>query len=227
MPSTSTLLDVANAVLLNMNERTVAALSGQLGLQLKNTIESALNELADASNWNFLGTVVNSTSWSGGRATMPSNTSRVRGVSWSNTTSGSTPITFVERQAFDQIPLRTYASSGRPNRWTFADDNVVLLNPYPTTPIEQSYVWFYIQEVLNLPTSDNSFFDIPQQYIQLLISCATSMYALRHNDDIGNAAAFRAEYEMKLKAFQLRHMTSPAQALNMYPGRRYGYPRNR
>ena len=215
--STTTYLEVANAVLLNMNERTVPALTGMLGTQLKNTIRSALNALADSSNWIWLDDTVNASSWSGSHAILDTNVSRVRAVSWSGGIA-YIPVDFVDRQQFDYRQIVAYSNVARPLRWTYVDQNIIALNPYPTTSDEQAKIWFYVQRNLSLPTSESGVFGMPEQFVELLILGATAMYALRHNEDSAMANAFNVEYQDKLTVYRNRHSTAPAQHVNMYPG---------
>ena len=218
--STSTRLDVGNAILLNFNERTVPALTGQMGSQLLNVITTALNAISDASDWLFLQDKINAVSWNSNLATLPTNTSRVKQVSYQPTSGGYLNLDFVAEPEFDQRLPVSYATGNRPTRWTFDDYNIIRVDPYPTTTTEQARIWFYIQTYLTLPTSDSGVFSMPEQFVPLLIRRCNAEYALRHSGDAGLASAFTVEYQDTLKALRSRHMIAPGQAINLYRGRK-------
>lgn len=218
--STSTRLDVGNAILLNFNERTVPALTGQMGSQILNVITTSLNAISDASDWLFLQDKINAVSWTSNLATLPTNTSRVKQVSYAPTNGGYLNLDFVAEPEFDQRFPVSYTSGNRPTRWTYEDYNIIRLDPYPTTTLEQGRIWFYIQTYLTLPANDLGVFAMPEQFIPLLIRRCNAEYALRHSDDAGLAGAFNLEYQDSLTAMRGRHMIAPGQGINLYRGRK-------
>lgn len=222
--SSSTLLQVANAVLLAVNEREVAALNTQQGQQLKNCIRMTVKQLQEESDWPWLTAQLNGT-WTGNLVTF-SNTSRIKSVFWQNvvgSTSHNIYIRAVDRLTFDGIALSSYSSAGRPRYWCIEEHNSIRVVPYPTVLVEQNKIFANVSLTIPMPVGDNDTFNIPETYMELVKLLATGLYALQHLDDKETYGIYLGLYQQHLSSYRSRHYNSPGQAMNLY--RRSGYGR--
>lgn len=215
--STSTLLEVVNRVLLNANERTLTTTTPLIGQQVKECIRSALYQMTKLGEWTWTQAKVNASSWSSQVATLPATTQRVKAMSWDNDDGILIPIQFISRSLFDGYELEAYTdNTGRPNYWTIVDYNVVHVNPYPNSAGERIKIWFYTNKYISLPSSDSGTFDMPEEFTNLLVLGATSMFYKRHMEDINVSRAFEDEFVVELQQARARQMTIPAQSFNLY-----------
>lgn len=219
--STSTLLDVCNAALGNVNEPTITTLNTQRGLQLKSAVRTALMQMSQDNDWIWLSDTINFASWTGNIATLPSNVSRIRGVSWLGTsTGGYVPITCTTIQEFDQRPLVTSTTNARPLQWALYDHNRVKFNPYPTSTADKAKIFAYVQYILSIPTSDNGVFTMPEECVELLKLLVSGLYAARHMEDVALTQLYMQEYAASLQSMRSRHQMVPSQMMNLYKGYR-------
>lgn len=217
--STSTLLQVVNRVLINANERTVVDTTTLVGQQVKEAIRMATILLFGSSHWIFTQSKVNASSWSSGRATLPTTTVQIRSVAWDNGDSILLPVPYLRPDEFDRYDAtQSYSdNTGRPAYYTIRDYNLVDVFPYPTTVGERAKIWFYTKAFVDLPSSDSSTFSVPEYAINMVVLKATELYMKRGESDY----MMNAAYEMqKVMASQI---TMPHTAWNMYRRDRVEY----
>lgn len=219
--STTTLLEVANAVLLNVNERQVSTLVNNQGQQLKNAISATLRKISNESNWPWLEDIITGT-WTGNLVTLPTTVASIKGVYWTGTSARALLVGWLSRELFSRYQLTSYASGGRPLWWTMEDYNSFRVNPYPTVGSEQDKVTAFVYSNLALPSTDSSVFSIPEHFIDVLILGATALYAARHMEDDKLYQLFMTEYQMGMNIMRSRHYSTPGKNMNLYGGPRYG-----
>lgn len=219
--STTTLLQVANAILLNVNERPIATLVNNQGEQLKNVIRTTLRKISHDNKWPWLEATVAGT-WSGNLVTLPSNTSRIIGVFWQSTVSRALPLRWIHKDNFNAYQLDSYSSGGRPIWWTMEDFNSYRVNPYPTTAPEQAFITANVYNTLELPLTDTGVFAMPEEFIDLLILGGTALYANRHMEDDKLYQTFMTEYLSGMNIMRSQNYSTPAKAMNLYGGPTYG-----
>lgn len=216
--STSTLLDVVNRVLVNSNERPIAATTTLVGQQVKESVRMALMMLVNQSQWAWTQDKINATTWSTSQATLATTTSMIRSVSWDNGDGILLPLKYVSRQVFDQIAVDTYSTAtGRALWYTLLDYNVALINPYPTGATEQNKIWFYVVKTIALPSSDSTTFAIPEEFVNTLVVMATQLFLKRDQEDYLQVAMQELQRKMT------KHLSVPATEYSMVRGwRNYG-----
>jgi hypothetical protein len=221
--STTNLITAANAILLNINERTQGNLSSLLGLQVKGAIASSLNLISNLAEWSWLKDKVNA-NWSGNTATISGNVANINQVLY-HTTDNYIPVVHVSRYEFDRMqPLGVFttATDGYPRWWTMLDLNSAQFNPYPTTITAQNYIYFYIQRFLSIPTTETGLFAMPEFLIPLLIKRATAELALSRLEDANLYGAYISQYEEEAQLLRNRQRLEPGGTSNAYKGGRYG-----
>lgn len=213
MPSTVTLLGLANTVLLSLNERPLQNLSGLQGAQLSNIIEQALIKVSQLSDWDFLNDTRTANIWQAGRAVLDTDVQRIKGVYYAppgTVTQRRLAVPFVSREHFyTQYDIGlTYSGSpatGWPMAYTMDGWNVPVLHPYPSDVTNQQLVFFDVIRFVSMPTADNDVFDMPQFFIPLLTRRCSAEYALRHMEDAALASQFNQEFEVEAQALRDRH----------------------
>lgn len=221
--STSTLLEIANRVLLNSNERTLTALTSLLGQLVKECIRASYINLVHAGDWVWAENKINASSWSSQIATLPTTTIKVKNVVWNNGDGVLIPLKFLSREVFDQYVLDSYNSTtqqGRALFWTMADYNIVHVHPYPNDATERAKIWFHVQYMPAFPTTDAGTFPVPEDFAALLVLAATAMFLKRHQGDMALSDSFQQDYMIELQQVRTRQMKIPNNSWNLYRGRR-------
>lgn len=221
--STSTLLEVANRVLLNANERTLTALTPLLGQQVKECIRAAYFRMVRDGEWLWNESKVNASSWSSEVATLPANVLKVKMVVWDNGDDVFLPLKHLPRYVFDQYPTDNYNSTtqqGRALFWTQADHNSIYVHPYPNDATERAKIWFHVQTVPTFPATDATVFPVPEDFIPVLVLSATAMFLKRHAGDIQLSQSFEQEYLADLVQLRTKQNRIPNNSWNLYRGRK-------
>ena len=224
--STSTLLDVMNRVLLDIGEIRVAGLTTPVAEKARDYIQIAYRDVIEAYEWDFLRDKITATTWVGNTATL-SNTKHVHDVTWYyNNGQGYTteyPLRFIDEVSFNRIYPQAFSSVAstayRPNAYTVLDSNTVRINPYPTNSEGQSLVFFYISKTLPAPAATNNFFQIPEEYLDLVRFRAGAMLARLHAEDDATAGYLNAEYENRMRKYRLNRDRTPSNTTNLYKSR--------
>lgn len=216
--STSTLLEVCNRVLLNANERTLTATTPLIGQQVKECVRQALHAIS-RNEWLWNQGKVNASSWTLSVATLPTNTQRVKAVMWDNDNGQLIPLKYMHRWDFDQYELDDYADNTvRALYYTLVDQNIVHVNPYPTTSAERNKIWFHTSLTITLPATDATTFAMPEDFTDLVVLYATSLYVKRHAEDLQLSRSFEEEYLIQLNQVRARQTITPQHAHNLYRG---------
>ena len=227
MQSTTTLLGLANNVLLSLNERPLRNLSGLAGQQLKIIIEQSLLRVSQLNDWDFLRSTRNAASWQASRAVLDGDVMLVKRVWFQNgtTTQSRVIVPFLDKDEFYSTSYgQSYNSANlgtMPTKCTVEDWNVIALNPYPTDVQSQQTIWFDVVRYVELPASENETFQMPQFFIPLLTRRCCAEYALRHLEDAQLAGQFNQEFEVEGQALRDRHNSGQnAQLFTMLRRRR-------
>lgn len=217
--STSTLLQVVNRVLINANERTVVDTTTPVGQQVKEAVRIAIILLFGSSHWLFTQVKGNASSWTNGRATLPTTTVQIRGVSWDNDDGILLPLTYLRPDEFDRYDAtQNYAdNTGRALYYTIRDSNSVDVFPYPTTVAERAKIWFYTKGFIDLPSSDSSTFAIPEFAVNMVVLKATELYMNRGESD------YMLNATLEMQRVMAGQLTMPHTEWNMYRRDRPGY----
>jgi len=226
----ATLLELANNVLLSVNERPLPNLNGLQGAQLKTCITYALNRTSQLTDWDFLMERRNANSWSGSVATLDTDVQRVKGVYWRIPLSGGASrrvaIPFMQTPEFlalehNQPFDSTTAKGTYPTRYTTVGWDRFQFNPYPTDPAGQNQVEFDVVRYLTLPVNDNGSFTCPDFFIPLVQKLAAAEYARNHLEDTGLANSFTMLWESEAQTLRDRHRTTGNQRrFSLYNRRR-------
>lgn len=228
--STKTRLELVNSVLNSLGERSIGASSTQIGNVVQDSIKEAILDVCSSGTWQELRELVTGT-WSTDQCTLNDDVIRVAGVTWYTSPTGSPAASydyarysakFVDLEEYLTFPLYPYTNSALayPKYWTLIDHNVVRVNPYPNDATERAKVKFDVYRVLDYPGSDSSYFSCSDQFLNLVQTKATSLFALKYLSDRDAWNTWDAEYE-KLKRKLLVYSTGlPSGGYNMYRGRR-------
>lgn len=223
--SVSTRLEVVNRILLNCNERPLTTTTNVLiGTQVIECIRAAYYKLMREGEWLWTQDRINADSWSGKVATLPSTVQRVKMVAYANEDGITFPLTFLDLYVFDQDILELYDSTtnrGRALYWTQRDQTLVWVNPYPNDATERARIWFYVNTIPAIPSTDGGTFSVPEDFVPILVLMATGMFIKRHADDYQLARAFEEEYLAELMQLRARQMLIPNNSYNLYRGRRH------
>lgn len=218
--STTTLLQAANDVLLGIGERPITVFGSNLGAKIKSVMTTAFLDVCLLDDWSWLVTRRNADSWLGNKAIL-NNRRRFYELTY-QTAPGQphTKIPYVFPEKFDNEVITSYSVSGSyPIKYTLDSELHVLMTPYPTTPDEQSKVWFKTAESPQAPIGTTDLFPMPERFVDLVKRRALYLMAIRHLDDMQAASIYQGEYEQmaqRLRDTERRHTVGE---LNMY-GRR-------
>lgn len=213
--STITLLQTVNRILLNINERPLADTTTLMGQKVKDCIETALTDIAEAQDWRFAEEVLASVSWTGNEVTLGTDIQKVEEVFYADSSFGYIPLQYLHRDSFDRYPTSTY-TSGRGLFWTDVDYNRVRITPYPTTAPEQAKILFRVLKRITLPQTDSSFFSVPDQFVLLMVRRATELMARRHTEDLALAQAYGDEYRESLQQLKQKNAGRHVKFQNAY-----------
>lgn len=213
--STISLLQAVNRVLLNINERPLADTTTLMGQKVKNALETALTDISEAQDWRFSEEVVYSLLWTGNEITLGDNIQKVEEVFYVDGTFGNIPLQYMHRDQFDRYPTSSY-TAGRGIYWTDIDYNKVRVVPYPSTVSEQAKIAFRVLKRLTLPTTDDAFFDMPDQFVLLAVRRATELMARSHTEDLNLADAYGMEYRESLQQLRTKNAGRHAKFQNAY-----------
>ncbi|RMH43024.1 MAG: hypothetical protein D6694_07465 [Gammaproteobacteria bacterium] len=226
----ATLLELANNVLLSVNERPLPNLNGLQGTQLKTCITYALNRTSQLNDWDFLSESRNANVWAGSIATLDTDVQRIKGVYWRVPLGGGasrriaipfmqTPefLALAHNQSFDStLSVGTY-----PSRYTTVGWNRFQFNPYPIDTIGQNAIEFDIIRFLQIPVNDNGVFTCPDFFIPLIQKLASAEYARNHLEDTSLANSFTMLWESEAQTLRDRHRaTGNQRGFSFYNRRR-------
>jgi hypothetical protein len=166
-------------------------------------------------DWSWARKEITASSWLDGVATLE-NVQRLKGVYY--------------RADYNDRILRPepYAALRRrsnyvgvPSVYAVIDESQVLVHPYPTTTDNKNKVLFVVVSWIELPTNDTSLFDfMPTAFVDLLISRASGLFSVIHNNDLALAQAYNSQYETLAQRLRDRYRNVSAEGLNMYRGGR-------
>lgn len=194
--STSTLLEVINQVLLNVGERELPNIANFVtARKALNSLKAAVNEINVSNDWLFLRDVVQADSWVLNEATLPSH-SKLLSVLASYDGASYYVVSQVPLVRFLMCSLIPFATNRTiPEMYAVKNDAVVLLNPYPVEVEDRERLRFQILRRIEIPTTDGGFFNVPEEFIQLIVYKTSSLFATAHTGELDVSARYAQLYE--------------------------------
>ena len=222
--STRRKLDIANDALVMINERPLKSLQGALGIRVNSAIRQALFEIDTMQDWSWLRREQNAFTWTNEFASVSEAFQRVVDVKWepSNGNGRRIPLRFLPKDEFDYIEKVAYDSNNqqRPHFYTISKDKEIGITPYPTDFTEQSKIYFYFIGWTPLPPSETSFFNMPEEFLELVTVRSAAILALTHLGDSGMSGTLAQSYEAQVQRLRDRDRGVPTEGNNMFRPRR-------
>lgn len=222
--STRTKLDVANQVLLNVNERPLNNIQGSpFGIRLEYALNQALNEIDTLNDWSWLYRTTTSLTWTNEFANLEP-FQRILDVRWLPTNGNlrRMSLNYLPRDQFDWMEKTSYDSNNpqRPVWWTIGDDKSIGVNPYPTDTLERVKIEFRYVGFTTLPANDQGTWPMPEEYLNLVVMRASAIFALTHLADANTAGTFSQAFEAQAQRLRDRDRTIPSEGVSMFKPRR-------
>lgn len=216
--STDDLITFANSIYLEVNESPQTSTSNSLGTKVKTAISSAIVDLCTLADWPWMLSFQTAASWLNEVATLPADVRKIKFVIQERSGTGARSIPYLNPQAFYRQNITSFTGAGggiirNYSQLSYLD---VALNPYPADSASQAEVKFYVVRFVSLPTSDSSFFAIPDEYMLLLRKKATANFALSHLGDVQIAQAFSNEFDLLAQRYRSVIRNVPPTGENMY-----------
>lgn len=212
--SSTTMLEVANQVLLSIGERTISAFGTPVGLKVRFAIQSAIRDLQNFHDFSWTKSRILATSWSGNRATLD-RTVRVFNVRASGSSSGTfSPLINVPWDDFDGM-FSSSSAEGIPEYWAWDGESTVVVYPTPTEDV-QDLVYFYVSQVMTQPILPSDVLPIPERHLNLVLDRATYYMALTHLDDKTLAKLYEDAWRKEVIQVKNRETSTQVGELNMY-----------
>lgn len=228
MASTLTKLEVANNALNSIGERSLTSIGGILGNMVESSIREAIYAVAVSNEWSELHSIVNASSWSAEKATMPARTYRVREVYYYTSPDGAAEATydynkyivpFITVQEFQQQVLWQFDDNEAATvNWTKLTDQIIQVNPYPTNATARSKIYFSVYRYPALPSSDTDTFSCGDLMTNLIQYKCAELLAIKHIGDLDQASALKQLYMDSWKQLMISDGGVPS--LTMYKGGR-------
>lgn len=219
--STTTLLQLANAVLIDVGERPIINFGSNLGSKVRSAITSATYDVGALDDWSWLQARRNADAWAGNKAIL-NNRRRLYKVQY-QPGSGAPfqDVRYKFSEDFDRLNITSYSTTnGYPIDYTTDAELSVFLNPYPDTNDERAKIWFTAVDTISPPTTNNGAFPVPERFVELIKKRALYYMALRHLDDAQMAAMFNNEFELLGQRLRDTERSHTVGQLNMFKRRR-------
>ena len=216
--STRSKLDIANEMLINVNERPRTTLSGAIGDRINSALRQAITDLYTLNDWSWLRQTGKASKWVDEEAHFPV-FQRLLAVKWKEQKNKRRhTLKFLSHDVFDEQPKVGYDSSQpqRPRFYTILDNYKIGVTPYPTDTIEQSRIEFDFIGFIYVPTQEGGKFSIPEEYLDLLLHRATAVFALTHLSDYQLAGTFNQSYESLAQRMRDKDRGIPAGGINLF-----------
>lgn len=219
--STTTLLQAANEVLIDLGERPILNFGGNLGIKIKSAMTSATRDIGLLEDWSWLIHRRNADAWDGHTAIL-TNRRRLFKVEYQTAPlQAYQKVQYVDRDTFDRAPILSYSvSGGYPLKYTTGPELTVELNPYPTTDDEKIKIWFSAVDAIVPPSTVGSLFPVPERFVELIKKRALYYMAIRHLDDASAASMYNNEFEVLAQRFRDTERQHTVGQMSMYR-RRY------
>ena len=222
--SQRTKLEVVNQVLLNVNERPLNSISGALGIRIESAIREALYEVDTLNDWSWLRRDIQTQTWNNEFADLGVSFQRIVDVKWmpDDGYRRRIPLHFLTLDEFDYIWKSSYDSTSpqRPRWWTIGRDKQIGVTPYPTDNTERNKIIFDVITFTGIPANDTSTFNMPEEYLELVVIRASSIFALTHLGDTATSGTFAQAYEAHAQRLRDRDRHIPSGGVNMHKPRR-------
>jgi len=219
MPSSDNLLQVVNSVLLSVGETPVKFLTeSNTAIKATDEVIAAFAEFQTLADWRCLYALVNAPVWSLEKADFSTSPFwRVVTVYTSFANSRSRyPARFTPDVEFNQIVPREFSGSDRVTRYCITGDNVISVDPYPTTDTQKLTVLFSLVKKLTVPRYDTAFFPVSDNYIELIKRLAEHRFISNHLGDVGLSQLTLNNFQSLLRTMRARESSTPVEGLNMF-----------
>jgi hypothetical protein len=216
--STRSKLDIANEMLINVNERPRTTLSGAIGDRINSALRQAITDINTLNDWSWLRETNTANKWVNEEAQLPV-FQRILAVKWREQKNRRRhPLKFLSHDVFDEQPKTAYNSSQpqRPRFYTVLGDYKIAVTPYPTDTTEQARVEFDFITFVDVPDKESGKFSIPEEYLDLLLHRATAVFALTHLSDYQLAGTFNQGYESLAQRMRDKDRGIPAGGINLF-----------
>lgn len=222
--SNRTKLDVANQVLLNVNERPLKSISGALGIRIESAIREAIYEIDTLNDWSWLRKEYKTLNWQSEFADLNVSFQRIIDVKWQppNGNGRKIALQFIPLDEFDYVYKVSYNSNNpqRPRWWTIGRDKNIGVAPYPTDQTEQERLTFDVVGFTGIPSSDSATFNMPEEYLELVVIRASAIFALTHLGDTATAGTFSQSFEAHVQRLRDRDRHIPTEGINIFKPKR-------
>lgn len=223
--STSNLRQVYNTALRYIGERPFEIDDDENNTRAlaRDAVRSALQVFENSHDWSFARRLVTATSWTDEVAVTPRFT-KLHGVYVNNPSfdkmSPLTEVSLNDMRMLKRVPL-TGVTGTLCSVYCQQDAESVIISPYPTDAPGRANYFFDVSATLKRPANDNDTFDIPEEWLELLIKQVCVQLALTHLNDRDTMALFSTSYADQLsKSISRNQMIGPYQG-NLYKNR-YG-----
>lgn len=216
--STTDYQTLVNRVLLDCSESETDNIfeDSPVTRKFRNFVVMALHDIANSYDWSWLyKTNSAGVAWTNERAVI-NDMVRIYAVQYNGVS--LTPMSY---RIFLKNTLYPINSSGyvAVHNYAQADDNAVVVNPYPTTAEERAlFIFAYIRRV-SVPSTASEVFSFPERYVTLLHKRAVYYAMLRHVHDMEQAQMAEKDYEVALQQLVSRErVPAGVNRFNIYGG---------
>jgi hypothetical protein len=219
MATTTTLIEAANRVLLDVGERSVTSLtSTPAARKAKAYLQDAFNDLQMFHNWEWAYALIPLNSFTNEQTTID-NCRRIRNVYWDNGTR-SFPIKYVPLSTFLQRDIYGFDSGDepatRPTIWARVDEATLRFHPYPTDEDGRDSIRVEGIKYFPSPQGEGDSFPCPERFMPIIIKRASYMMYMRHLGDLNMAQYLEGEYMRLVQSFREQETITPTRAGNMF-----------
>lgn len=214
--STTTLIQAINKVLENIGERQIISTQSPVGRKMITALTDGLHDFASEHDWSFLKDKIIANSWNNENADL-GEIQRLHKVVYGDKSTGFIDIPWVDVGSFDSRPVTPMVGDGdTPLYHTYETYNTVRLQPYPTTPEQQSKFRFHVTREVVPPANVDDTFPVPERLMPLVIYKACTYACLSHLDDPQAANTWNIMYTNMLNRIKARETATTTSQLNMY-----------
>lgn len=205
--STTTLLELANRVLLNAGEQPTRTLTETVAAKRAVLcVKRAVTDIALLGSWTFLRHVTSPTAFDNTAHTAEVDLNQVEDV-WYD----GCPLRFREWQPQAQVKV----STGEPMTWTTVNHQLIQLDPWPGTTEQQAKVRVVGHKYPPVMQDGTDTPSIPEVFIDALVARATGAFFVRHLGDPGLGNQYNNEFEVTIQQLRDLDRGAPRRIGNM------------
>lgn len=204
--STVTLLELVNRVLLNTGEQPVRTVTETVAAKrAMNSVKRAVTDIMLLGEWTFARAIVTPTGWDDVTQTMTHSLNQVEDVWVDN---------LLLRHETWQVHAQSHVDVGTPQCWVQVNYETVRLAPYPDTSTK-GLVRLVGYKYPTPMVLDTDVPEVPDVFVDALVSRATGAFLIRHLGDPGLGNQFNNEFEVSLQQLRDTDRGVPRRAGNM------------